>query len=49
MLFRVALAIAAADGEVSDEEKLLLTRVGEALGMDVTEALAGLFEDGPEA
>lgn len=44
-LFNVALGIAAADGELADEEKLLLTAIGEVLGMDVLEALLALFDD----
>lgn len=45
LLFTVALGIAAADGELADEEKLLLTTLGELLGMDVLEALVDLFDD----
>jgi len=40
LLMYVAYHIAASDGDVADEEKLLLLEMGEALGLDVTDRLA---------
>lgn len=42
LLLLVALSIAMADGELHDEELLLLTSIGDALGLDVAEGLAEL-------
>ncbi|MEZ4316437.1 MAG: TerB family tellurite resistance protein [Myxococcota bacterium] len=46
LLLRVALAIAMADGEFADEEKVLLLQIGEALGMDGASILAAIGSDG---
>ena len=42
LLLHVAFAIAASDGSVADEEKLLLLEIGEALGRDISGNLAGI-------
>lgn len=43
-LFNVALGIAAADGHLAAEERVVLTLIGDVLGMDVEEGLASLFD-----
>jgi len=48
LLLRVALAVAMADGDFADEEKLLLLQIGEALGMDGDQVLE-MLHAGPEA
>ena len=42
LLLYVACEIAGADGDIADDEKMLLLAIGEALDLDVTEQVANL-------
>lgn len=42
LLLYVACEIAGADGDIADDEKMLLLQIGEALDLDVTEQVASL-------